>query len=257
MRLAEQEHAFWRAIRSRGGPPAFVEELFTASASQSAAERLAIYHRAYWQRQVTGLSDTFKKCAEVLGAGELERLLLAYIEASPSRAPCIEWSGSGFARFLEARPGVSPLVRDLSRLEWAALEALLAVDPAHVVKAPSTLGDQFVQSRVAFVPSLHVELVARSAWHVLQGDGLPQARDDRTPTHVAFWRPRFAVRHTLLAEDEGQAFELAREGATIGVICAAFSQLPPAEAVPRALSVLSSWFAREWVSSCEPRRLEP
>jgi len=42
-------------------------------------------------------------------------------------------------------------------------------------------------------------------------------------------------------------------GASIALICAAFAELSQTEAAERALAVLSSWFARGWVSRCEAR----
>jgi hypothetical protein len=252
MPLLELQRAFWDAVRTRGAPPEMLSDFLTGSAKQTPAERLGVYHRAYWQRQVSALSATFPCLQHLLGAPQCERLLLSYIEARPGSEPCIERLGAGFVEFLTTRADVPAKLLGVARLEWALVASLLAPDPPCVAELPRGLGASFAECRLELVPSLHVEHVPAAS---LSAFAPEQARDMTTLAQsasidVAFFRPHFAVLHVALQPDEARAHALARAGATIAVICSAFAGLPPTQAAERALQVLSNWFARGWIAQC-------
>jgi hypothetical protein len=245
MRLAELQRAFWSAVRTRGAPPTGLEDWLTGSVKQTPTARLAVYHLAYWQRQASALTATFPRTVALLGS---ERLLLAYVQASPGTHPCIERLGQGFVQFLAARRDISVHALGLARLEWAETESLLAPDPLAVAELPRQLGPKLVDCKLEFAPSVRVEHVPCSSFATFAGQ--VEANDASATIDVAFFRPEHAVLHRALQADEAHAHALAREGATIALICAAFSQLPAEQASARALQVLTNWFARGWVTRC-------
>ena len=253
MRLADLERCFWQAVRTRGAPPPGLGDWLTGTARQTPTERLAIYHLAYWQRQVDALAGSFPHLQALLGAQNFERLLLAYIEACPGTEPCIERCGRGLVEFLERRHDVTPIALGLARLEWAAVESLLARDPPSVVELPRTLGERFADCRLTFVPSLRTLQVSAESLRAFAPHG-PAASSTASPSSVgvAFFRPRFTVLHLVLEADESRALALAVDGAAIGAVCSAFTELPEADAIQRASAVLSSWFTRSWVAECSP-----
>lgn len=252
MRLAELQRAFWTAVRTRGSPPPGIDALCTASERQSASERLAVYHLAYWHRQLAALSGTFARTRALL-PGRFERLVFGYIERYPSTEPCIERAGAGFPEFLAQRADVPSHALDVARLEWAATETLLAPNPRGVVALPRHLGASFAECRLDFVPSLRVAHVSKAAlaWFD-SAECEANALVDSATIDVAFYRPEHAVRHVALEADEARAHGLASGGAAIGVICTAFSGLAQEQAATRAVYVLGNWFARGWVERCEP-----
>jgi len=253
MRLAELERSFWQAVRTRGAPPLGLGDWLTGTVRQTPTERLAIYHLAYWQRQVDALAGSFPRLKAFLGAQNLERLLLAYIEACPGTDPCIERCGRGLLEFLERRHDVAPIALGLARLEWAGVESLLAADPPSLAELPRQLGARFVDCRLTFVPSLRTLHISAEALRAFATDGSAGiATSSTSSVGVAFFRPRFSVLHLALEEDESRALALALDGAAIGAVCSAFTELPEAAAIQRATSVLSSWFARSWVAECSP-----
>ena len=245
MTLTELERAMWNAVRTRGAPPANLNDWLAASPRQSAADRLRVYHLAYWQRQVAALSATFPRTVTLLGS---DRLLLKYIELHPCTEPCIEQLGRNFAPFLAARSDVTSRALGVAQLEWAETATLLSVNPSSVVALPRRLGDAFAEHRLQFVPSLHVEHVAEAAFRYWKGESATS--EGPGMLDVAFFRPQHTVLHVLLERDEAHAYELALGGATIAVVCSAFSSLPPEQAAQRALQVIVDWFGRSWVTSC-------
>ena len=252
MQLAELQQAFWAAVRTRGSPPPGIASWCTGSRAQTPGERLAVYHLAYWHRQLAALSATFPRTQALL-AGSFERLVFAYVESCPCRESCIERLGAGFPEFLGDRDEVSPATLGVARLEWAATSALLAPNPHCVQELPRHLGARFAECRLDFAPSLHTAHVGEAAlrWFETAESGAP-ALDASSPIAVAFYRPRFAVRHVVLPPDEARALALGRGGATIADICTQFSDLPEDRAATRALAVLRGWFARGWLTGCEP-----
>lgn len=273
MHLAELQAAFWVTIRALGSRPEYNERLFTASARQTCTARLGIYRRAHWQRQLGLLGDVFRRSGELLGAREFERARWSYLVSSPGEHPCIEHSAEGFVQHLANRAGVEARAVGVARLEFAMLEALLAPDASQILRIPTVGGLAFAAARLAFVPSLRVESVPRSALDTLQASEPPgftaqaMSRRGRDPdggegsdargtadaqgsnqVAVAVWRQGFVVRWISIADDELQALKLARSGATISTVCSAFAELSPAVAVARAQSALGAWFSRAWVS---------
>lgn len=242
MRLAELQQAFWSAVRTRGGPPPELDRIFTSS------ERIAVYHLAYWHRQLAALSATFPRTLALLQE-RFERLAFGYVERRPCSEPCIERLGAGFPDYLEEQADISARTCGVARLEWAATAALLAPN-APAAKLPRELGPSFVDCRLELAPSLHVAHVPTASLSLLD-DSAVSALDDSDRIDVAFYRPAFAVQRVVLAADEAQAHLLARGGGNIAVICSAFAALPEAAAATRALTVLTSWFARGWVRRCD------
>jgi len=251
MRLAELEQLFWQTVRTRGAPPSGVDEWISSSVRQSPTERLAVYHLAYWQRQVEALANSFPRLQALLGARRFERLVLAYIEACPGTEPCIERSGEGLVDFLAAQREVTPVALGLARLEWAGVESLLAADPPSVARLPRQLGASFAACRLVFVPSLRavrVPLDSLSAFSPSTQAASVMSAD--SSVLVVFCRPRFAVVHWRLEADESRALASAMDGGMIAAVCEAFAALPEAAAVARASSILSNWFSRDWVAEC-------
>lgn len=250
MRLFELERAFWDAARTRGAPPPYLDQLFTASAGLSAPQRFAIYHRAYWQRQVVALGSTFELTRQLLGETGFERMALSYVQRHPGRDPCIERLGGDFAEFLGARAEAPRWLVDLAKLEWARLESLLARDARPLRRPPP--GAEFVSCSLELVPSLVCLTVEPTALALFRGEERSGTTDETEvrAIHVALHRARFAVRSWELDEAEARALDLARRGHRVHRVCDAFAHLPEADAIAQAFAILSGWFARGWVSSC-------
>ena len=225
MKLAELQAYFARVVTSASGPPADLETVFLNSSQLPAIERMAIYNRAYFYRQVDALRAVFERTVSALGEAEFTRLALTYLAAHPSGHPAIERVGRNLAGYLVGR-APQPVV-ELAELEWAELTALVAPNPISVAGVADIDPARFPVTRLHFVPSLQV----------LRG--------------WAVHRPTHSVVREALDPLEFATLSAARSGATMSEVCALFEGAEPTDAAEHAHSVVSRWFASGWVESLE------
>ena len=113
--------------RAAAGAPA--ERHLLPSRTLSAAERLAIYQRAYLLRLEECLEADYPAVRRVAGEARFARLVRAYLERHPSRHWSLNPLGRAFARFLEREAPRGPrlgLLVELARLEWSLQEVFEA-----------------------------------------------------------------------------------------------------------------------------------
>jgi hypothetical protein len=244
MSLAELQRHFWRSIRARGGPPSGLAATFTDGARQSAAERVGIYHAAYWQRQLTVLASTFPRLRRSLGEQRFERLAFRYIDHRPAQHPCIERLGEGLPDYLADGKELSMWEVGLARLEWANVACLLAPDPSGRVELPLDLGAKLAGCRLELIPALLVVRVPSAAVEAF--DEHLAFESHLAEPRVVFSRASSTVRYAALSDDEAVALASAREGSSVARICEAFSGHQEG-AAERALTVLAGWFRKRWV----------
>lgn len=244
MELAALQHLFWRSVRHDPAPPE-VDEAFVSRGDLSAHDRVAIYRRMYWYRQVDALFDTFPSLARGLGGERFTRLACAYITAHPSQHPALERLGRllpDFARARGAELGVEPAWADVAAIEWARLRALLAPDPPAVAGPGDLAGAGFASASLELVPSMATARVSAAAVAVDRAvrDGEPFTLDgDRREVTLLAWRPSFVVRERVLDDDEATALALAERRAPLADICLSFAAGPTPE--HRAAAVLHRW----------------
>jgi hypothetical protein len=101
--------------------------LVTASATQSALERLEIYRASYHARLIECLVDDYPVLQHALGEEAFERLCRAYIARFPSRSPSLNSFGRHMSEFCKSEPlPGSGFAADLAELEWAIVLSIHA-----------------------------------------------------------------------------------------------------------------------------------
>jgi hypothetical protein len=256
MSLAHLQRVFWDGARG-DADLAELDRLFTPKGTSSGAERLRIYNGAYYVRLERCLTEVFREVARRVGEGAFRQLARGYVKVHPSEAPAIELAGHAFARFLgessmarqvlaAATPPVSdpaPLA-ELAAIEWARTRALLAPDPERVAGADQVVPERFAAATLRLVPGLELARVGPEALGLWPPTAALAVDGPRT---VAFHRRGFDVRHQVLEADEADALAAVRRGDTLGVACGFFASHETP--VARALTVVSSWFARGWIAA--------
>jgi hypothetical protein len=246
--LESAQRSFWGAMRDHAVPTESIERCFRGDARLSARDRVLVYRRAYWARQIDALRDEFRRVADRLGERDFGDLMHEYLVAHPSSDPRIEWIGGALPRFLRAhRLEQHRALADLAAFEWAEVEALLATDPPCLTSGFDVPATAFPACTFEMVPALRVV--------ALTSDPLPDPGGARRPTAFAVWRFGFAVQHRRLDPDEHRAATAALAGEPVASVCEAFGHRP--DAAERASTVLKSWLTSAWVSRIvQPTRID-
>jgi hypothetical protein len=85
--------------------PEEVEQIVSRSQALTGAERLAIYHRAYYARLLEVLRGEFPVLRHALGEELFDQFAVAYLQKYPSRSYTLNHLGVNFPRYLaESRP---------------------------------------------------------------------------------------------------------------------------------------------------------
>lgn len=243
MTLTETQWAFWRAVRDPPQTAASLAPCFRGDARLGAIERMSIYRRAYWARQIEALRDEFRRLADRVGERDFVDLAHEYLMAHPSPDPRIECVGRQLAPFLRAHHAIGRRsLADLATFEWAEVEALLAEDPSEITTAFDVPADVFPACTFALVPALRILAFATDPV-AAPGGGLG-------PTMFAVWRRGFAVQHRRLDSDEHRAATAAIAGQPVAAVCESFGR--GAEAAERASHVFWSWLRGGWISRIVP-----
>lgn len=242
MSLRQTQQALWRAVRY-DPTPADALAHFAGDGRLDAEQRLTIYRKMYWYRQVQALTDAFPQLHSELGDKRFAQLSTDYIREHPSEDPALEKLGRAMPDFMAARmPGLA----GVARLEWTQTLALLAPDPEGVCKPNEVDPERFAHGRLGFVPSLHlIEVDARAARLVE-----PAIRDGADAHHLAVWRRDFGVRSLHLPPLEAECLTRARSGAAVSDVLELYSATE--EGIQQAFQMLLSWFARKWIETTQP-----
>ncbi|MGH7139864.1 MAG: HvfC/BufC family peptide modification chaperone, partial [Pirellulales bacterium] len=243
--------------------PGDCESVIARSRTLSGAERLAIYHSAYFARLVECMRGIYPMLVRAIGEEAFDALSVGYLNACPSRSYTLDRLGDGFPRFLdETRPDRDEtgqpteewpdFLVELARLEWAigqvfdgpgiedkptlTAEQLLAIDrerwPAlRLVPAPClrTLAFRF--------PVNEYFTVLRE----LPIDADPPEFPRGNPSWLALSRRDFVVRRHALERPQFELLTALIEGETVGT---AIEQLAAGSAmkIGDLAARLRNWF---------------
>ena len=231
-----------------------VDRLVTPGPMLSASERLQIYNDGYFARLIECLADDYPALAYALGEEAFSSLAREYIEQKPSGSPSLNAYGRGMAEFCHGRPEPwAAFASDLSRLEWALVEAVHA--PLSAGLAPDALSS-IPASRwhtARLVPSLTLRVLrfdypVNEYFQAFRGERapvIPEPRASATAVYrrgLTLWRMDLAAAAALLLQDLVAGVPLA----------SAVSALERRTCDPAArdglVQALPAWLAT-WVSS--------
>jgi hypothetical protein len=237
--LESAQRSFWDAMRDPAVSWEAIEPRFRGDARLSARERMLVYRRAYWARQIDALRDEFRRLAGRLGERGFSNVMHEYLLAHPSSDPQIEWIGGALPHFLRRHPAAEcRALADLAAFEWAEVEVLLAADPPCVTTSLDVPPATFAACTFEMVPALRVSALA--------SDPIADPGSSQHPSAFAVWRFHFAVQHRRLDPDEYGALAAALSGEPVATVCDAFCQRP--DAAERAAAVFRGWLQSGWVS---------
>jgi hypothetical protein len=181
-------------------------------------ERLEIYNRQYWFRVMDALSEDFPGLRAILGAKRFQAMTKAYLTECPSRSFTLRNLGSRLPQWLGSQPEwMQPngrLVRDMTNLEWAHIEAFDAAE--FPVLRPERLAGEEPVSHLTLQPYItlleleypvdEILLAVREGqrgYTTSSGDGRRVAIKNTIPERVflAVHRADFSVHHMRLEQE--------------------------------------------------------
>lgn len=246
--LATLERLLWRSVR-HDPPPPEVDAVFASTGGWSAQERIALYRRGYWYRQVNALFDGFPVLAREMGDERFTKTVCRYLTAHPSTEPVLERLGAYLPEFLRQEGAARELV-DIAAIEWAQIEVLLAPDPEAILTPEDLDLAAFPSLRLAFTPAVAVCRARLAAFALVQrssADHPPRSEDDaRADVDVLVWRREHAVHQRIVPEDEAAAFARARAGSVLADVVTAFEGAP--DPIRRAAQIILRWIGDRLVT---------
>ena len=103
-----------------------VDEIIKPNDRLTSFERIEIYNRVYWFRILSSLAEDFPGLRAVIGQGNFDKLLVAYLLDCPSESFTLRNLGAKLATWLPNHPEFAPrkerLALDIVRLEWADID---------------------------------------------------------------------------------------------------------------------------------------
>ncbi|NRR33331.1 putative DNA-binding domain-containing protein [Oxalobacteraceae bacterium] len=213
----------------------------------NAADRLAIYYKAYRIRMREALSEAFDKTWSYIGDEMFDGLAASYLAAHPSQHRNLRWFGGEFpAHAARAYPD-HPYIAELARFEWSLGIAFDAADAECIGMAALRAVAPEQWGGLAFGLHPSVQLLplrwnAVALWQAL-GDGQepPDAEESEVPVYWLVWRTAGQPHFRSLPAQEAEALRGLGRGATFGEVCAAAGD----EAVPALVGYLHTWLAQE------------
>ena len=256
MKLAQTQERLWSAIaHGLDGDASDAAALVAGGAKLSSEQRVEIYARMYFWRQVDALREDFPKLASLLGEDRFSDLVAAYIANYPSEHPSLGRLGRKLATFLRehAAEGTRPDLADLASLEWARAEVFVELDAVAMSSGvfAGLAAHEFAQARLRFVPAMRLLTLRHDAialWHSLENEGpIPEVAPRKL--HALVWRKGWQVFHVELDAEEAQALRWAHDGRAVSEICEAFAERADAERA--AFGALQSWLAEDLIAGID------
>ena len=218
-----------------------------------AAERLAIYHRAYRSRLREALCEAYDKTWSYIGDEMFAELADSYVAAYPSPHRNLRWYGSSLAGHALYIFPHYPFIAELARLEWTLGLAFDAADAVALGRADLAAVAPEAWDELAFElhPSAHIVAMdwnAVALWQAMAaGEEAPEPGQSSAPQHWLVWRQSGQPHFRSLPALEAEALQAIADGVPFGAMCgAACERSADADATMLALAgYLQHWLAQE------------
>lgn len=231
------------------------DDLVIETEKVSRDTRLGIYANAYRTRIVEAMAADYCALKTYLGDDEFEALIIAYIDANPSRYFSMRWVGSELGAFIQNTSPYSEHLDliELARFEWALCDAFDAADKTALrADALATLSaEQWADLTLQFSPSLQLIALKTNVpqlWKALNADEAPPVLTNSSKQVWLIWRRQLKLLFRPADALEVLALEQFRRGNAFGDVCALLAEHLPEEQVPvRAVGFLQQWLQDELI----------
>jgi hypothetical protein len=202
--------------------------------------RPEIYHNAYRARLYEVICTEFEVLRRHLGEDEFDIMARSYVATERSRVRDARDYAAGFPKYLHSLDGVSTLIRDVARFEWALRDAFDAADDAIFTVADMGAIDPSLWPDLAF--SFHASVQRLDCDHAISG--LWQGQDIGADQQTAYviWRSGLQSMFRAIEPLEALVLDAAIGRASFGTLCSLIAdQTSEDEAPGRAAGFLRNW----------------
>lgn len=214
------------------------------------AEQVDIYREQFFLRHLDVLLDDFMSIAHLLGDDAFDALGRAYLEAHPPSSFTLRDLGHAMTDFIArtAPWSADPLLADLSRVEWAFVEAFDAADAPPL--DPSTMAsareDAWSGARIILHPAVQRIALGHPAHHYRQlvREGAPASRPQAMPAFVVIHRPADVLHCVDVEADAFAMLDELAHGATLADACESAARAAHVD-VDAFHAKLAGWF-QQW-----------
>jgi len=240
----------------RNSAASVATSLVKPNARLTSFERLEIYNRQYWFRVLGALADDFPGLQGVLGGSAFKQMSIKFLDQFPSQSYTLRDLGKRLPEWIANHANElgedAALAQEMSRLEWAHIEAFDAADwtaltPQDGISPEATLTLQpHLRLLEVHYPVDEMRLEIRAAQLKRPASGIRRHRSwtERKfshPIHIAVHRADYSVHYQRLQLEEFHMLAALQSGATLSAaIDGAFhnSAIPEDERPQQ----LQSWF---------------
>jgi hypothetical protein len=184
-------------------------------------DRRHVYVEAYTARLVEVLAGDYGATKANLGEESFAALAERYVREHPSRHPNLNVFGRNFPAFLRRQRGVSPLARDLARLELALTRAFdaTAAPPLAVDTLATTPPARLAKARLTVHPSvqlLRLSAAAADAFATWRNGVAAPVTPRRGVVELLVVRGPNGVERHELRRDAARVLRALQRGAALG-----------------------------------------
>jgi hypothetical protein len=228
-----------------------------AGSADDAAERVAIYARSHFARLRESLGEDFPCVRAAIGAGEFDRLTVAYLLAHPSTEPSLHTLGRQLPAFLARwrAPDHRADLSELAALEYARLVVFAEADAPllgadALASLPPDAWPGLTLRTTAACRVVDVHHAVDDVW--LAADrGLPLPEVAHAPRALLVWRCAFTVRLRPLAADEERVVRRMLVGLPFAEACEllAANEEEPGSSATRIAPLLRQWITDQLLAA--------
>lgn len=232
-----------------------LDDLVLETTNVSRATRLHIYSNAYRARFVEALTADYGMLRRYIGDEEFEKLILAYIDAYPSRYFSLREVGARLEQFLQSSEIYCEHLDliELVRFEWALCHAFDAADRP-IFTSTDLAGiepEQWPHLTVNISPTLvciPLRINVPAIWKSLNADEAPPTAKESAEQMWLIWRRCLALLFRAALPQEMVALEAFRAGGSFADVCEQLAEYLPEETVPMCVvELLQQWLQDELI----------
>jgi len=222
---------------------------------------LKVYDRAYKARLLEVMAEDFPGVHTLLGDDEFAEAASAYLDAHPSAAKSIRWTGCHFASWLKNTSPWHrlPMLADMAAFEWALGLAFDAPDENAITtdNLAEIPPEAWPHLQFEFHPALNTVALIFDVVPFQQAvatERNPEAAPEALVTEAvwAVWRDSetLTVQYRLLGEEEVAGIDYLRNGGAFAGLCEVFARSGSEDdAAVKAAGYLKNWIEAGWIAA--------